>query len=270
MNDAAEARRVLLAYLLGELPEEERRAIDERVLSDQDFSDELREAQFDLIEDYHAGRLSSQERRRADAAFSAERLRQEPSLARASALSSALQPRVAGKVPHPWLRWSVAAGMLVLCVVGGWFLVSHFALERRSLTARDSVSPADAGKPVAAPASGGTTAVVLLAADAMRGAGSPTLELRPSTRSILVQWVVPAGTGAERFSLSVGEGHGILATVRQDGDRQSIDGHEVVSFRLDRSSLAAATPGSQLLMLIRSTDPSRPSEAEFTVSLSRP
>lgn len=74
MNEADNPRSVLLAYLLGELPPGVRERLEERVLSDQDFSDQLQEAEYDLIDDYHAARLRHSERRRVEKAFPRERL----------------------------------------------------------------------------------------------------------------------------------------------------------------------------------------------------
>jgi len=273
MSDSPAARPLLLAYLLEELSPDERQSMDERLLTDQDFSDQLQEAEFDLIEDYHAGRMTDDERRRTEAAFSPERLRQRPSLERAIN-----QPRLppAGlktgrETASPRLRWAIAAAALAICVAGGWFIASRLHTQSGlPRMARKATPGGNTGKhSTSGGAPGDTTAVLVLAADVTRGPGGPVLDLLPSTRAILVQWVVPSPTQAQRFYLSISRDGRILSTTQQDGDLTKIDGREVASFRLAPSMFAGVPAESQVMMLIRNADAPRSSEAEFTVSVLR-
>ena len=70
MNGFTDLRQLLLAYKLGELSPEDREQLDERIICDQDFSDQIAEAAYDVLDDYRAGRLARAERRRVEKAFS--------------------------------------------------------------------------------------------------------------------------------------------------------------------------------------------------------
>ncbi len=270
MKHSLDARRLLLDYLLGKLSSEERQATEERMLADQGFSDELREAEFDLIEDYHTRRLTADDHRRAERAFSQERLRDRPPMARPeNGLHSHAEAETGIRSSRPWLRWSFAAAVMAICVVGGLFLalriytpqIHHPMTARRATPAGSSSTPSLT--------EGDTTAVVLLASDATRGEGGPTLELRSITRSILIQWAVPAGTRAQRFILSVSDNGNILTSVQQDGVLQEVDSRKVASFRLAPSAFEKMPAGTRVLMVVQSARDSPSSEAEYTVSVSR-
>lgn len=72
------------AYLLGELPEGEARAFEERALADAGLRDEVDAAEKDLIDEYVRGELSPPERGRFERLFLAsERRRQSVAFARA-------------------------------------------------------------------------------------------------------------------------------------------------------------------------------------------
>ncbi|MGA8109091.1 MAG: hypothetical protein WB974_06630, partial [Acidobacteriaceae bacterium] len=227
---------------------------------------------FDLIEDYHAGRMADDERRRTEAAFSPERLGQRPSLERAinePRLPAGL--KTGRRTARPWLRWAIAAAALAICVAGGRFIASRLHTQSGlSRMARKATPGGNTGQPsTSGGAEGDTTAVLVLAADVARGPGGPALDLLPATRAILVQWVVPSPTQAQSFLLSISKSGRILSTTQQDGRLKEIDGREVASFRLAPSTFAGVPAESQVLMLIRSADAPQSSEAEFTVSVSR-
>ena len=75
MKGFTDLRQLLLAYKLGELSPEDREQLDERIICDQEFSDQIAEAAYDLLDDYRAGRLARALRRRVEKAFSPAELR---------------------------------------------------------------------------------------------------------------------------------------------------------------------------------------------------
>ncbi len=271
MNDSLHARELLLAYLLGELSPEEQQATEERMLIEQSFSDRLQEAEYDLIDDYYAGRLTPSEQRRVEAALPQERLFGEFSRSLDTKASVApLYPQRSSS----WLRWSVAAASFALLALVGWLV--HFDLSRPAAKLPDIAKRAtssDQSNAATASASGNagqdTTAVLLLASDVVRGPNSIPLDLRLATRTVLVQWAVPPRVGARSFRLSVTKDGRVLSSVLQDGELRSIGGRQVAEFRLDPVVLRDGAGESHLLLLIHSGDVPYPVEAEFPVTVSR-
>lgn len=69
MNVPNEFQQLLLRYRLDELPPDERSAVDNSLIVDQEFSDSLQEAQYDLIDAYVVGQLPVEVRRRVEQAM---------------------------------------------------------------------------------------------------------------------------------------------------------------------------------------------------------
>lgn len=69
MNAHADADRELRRYLLGALSEEAGRGVEERLMTEGDFLEEVAVAEGELIDDYVAGRLSEGERARFEGHF---------------------------------------------------------------------------------------------------------------------------------------------------------------------------------------------------------
>lgn len=281
MNESPDARQLILAYRLRELSPDDRREIEERMLVDQAFSDQLQEAEYDLIDDYHALRLSPAERRRVRAAFSREQLSVGP--------LSALQPRPSRSALRPWLRsqsaWrfrlAVAAAILVFFTATGWLAVSRYF---RAPAVLRSAAPATPAPPFAAPgetasppasahaasqAQDNTTALLLLVADVTRGAEGALLELHPFTRVVRVQWTVPPGISAQRFSLTVAQSGKILARVQQHEALQTVGNTRVAEFRVDASTFAGVRSDPHFLLLVSMNGSSGSLEAEYPVFVSR-
>ncbi|HEX4039919.1 MAG TPA: hypothetical protein VHX37_17825 [Acidobacteriaceae bacterium] len=268
MNDSPNARQVLLAYLLGKLAPEERSALEERMLAESDFSDQMQEAEYDLIDDYHAGRLEPAERRRAEAALTPERL---------SRSAPPFSGRRDGEVPRrsesrAWLRWSAAAVALAVLGFAGWSLVAlHRARNLPHVVARtrpEGSSGGGNGPTAPGSGNGNSTAVLLLASDVTRGPGGLSLDLHPSTSTVIVQWVVPPQTGARSFQLSVTKEGKVLGVEAQDGGVKTISGHQVAEFRVDPAVFAVSGAAAHCLLLIRSGEAGSPVVAEFSVVVS--
>jgi hypothetical protein len=163
----------LRQYLLGLLPEEKREAIDQRILSDSEFYEQLEVTEEDLVDEYLAGGLSDQERQQFEVHFAISEERQQ--LVRFGRgwrehLQTAGPPARLG--PHSVLnRPSLRAGLiatvsaLILVAVAGGWLINQRTNQQKSV---QQVIP------------------VTLTSGTLRGEGQPTQRLkRPPANSTL-------------------------------------------------------------------------------------
>jgi anti-sigma factor RsiW len=128
------------AYLLGELPEGEARAFEERALADAGLRDEVHAAEKDLIDEYVRGELSPPERGRFERLFLAsERRRQSvafaqafnetppvtsPDPAREGTLTSRVKLLLLSLVgARPALKFATAALALVVVAGASWLVL---------------------------------------------------------------------------------------------------------------------------------------------------
>ena len=133
MNPVSNPRQLVLSYLLGEMPLEERRAVEVQMVSDPGFSHHIRQAELELIEDYRASRMSAEERERVEQAFAREHLflglpiRLEPPPPSATSL-----PLPHSRRWHWWVRLTLATAGIILFVAAAWiafrYLRPHDAL----------------------------------------------------------------------------------------------------------------------------------------------
>ena len=90
-----------MRFLLGELPEEERARVEQRLLSDNDFFEEVLSAEDDLIDQYLLGKLSGDRRERAEALFhSSQRQRDEVEFTK-DLIASLREEEPHGKLAQP-------------------------------------------------------------------------------------------------------------------------------------------------------------------------
>ena len=117
MAESSEERRLMTAYLLGTLPEQERAQIGERALTDSAFFDRLREVEDDLVDELARGELNAQSAARIER-FLAE-TNQLDRLDIARALHA-----VGGEAKSPGSTWrtlGLLAASLVLVAGAAWF-----------------------------------------------------------------------------------------------------------------------------------------------------
>ena len=236
MNPVSNPRQLVLSYLLGEMPLEERRAVEVQMVSDPGFSHHIRQAELELIEDYRASRMSAEERERVEQAFAREHLflglpiRLEPPPPSATSL-----PLPHSRRWHWWVRLTLATAGIILFVAAAWiafrYLRPHDALPR-SLRKEYPVA-SSAVNPFAPKALDHATTVLLLAPAVTHGTASAALQLRPGIQTVRVAWVVPANIVARTFSISIFRGSARLATVRQHNALHVIGGSRVAYFRVD-------------------------------------
>lgn len=147
-------------YLLGELSETERTALEEKYFGDSQLFDQLLKTENDLLDDYARGRLSSPLRQRLEQRYLAHPERRgrlkfaEALIARlgdaeqanpsAVAAPSALaRLRASLRAGVPTLAFSTVLAALLICVVGLWFLADRTARLRRELNDSQSARGMD-------------------------------------------------------------------------------------------------------------------------------
>src|SRR5688572_19090965 len=163
MSTHAERER-LVEYLLGDLPEDERVAIEQQYFQDDDLYEALLAVENELAYDYAAGVLTPAERKRFEKRFlstAAQRGRVERARSVLPGVGP-LRPRLTG------LWWSVAAAAALVLAVGGWLVVD---LAQRS---DQRERAARAGATVAAPDPGAARANDPNTPEASPAARAPT------------------------------------------------------------------------------------------------
>jgi hypothetical protein len=267
MNQSAKLRPLVLAYLLGELSPEEHRAIEERMLVDRAFADQLQGAEYDLIGDYQAHRLNEGERGRVEQAFTREQL----SL-RSSAAPDTPASRRSWRRSGTWLWVSLAVA--VTLAVAGWLIAF------RSLPWRAGLGPIGrASSTLPLPGAGNVpmpsanigqsadngTVVLLLTPTVARSTDSAALELRPLIHSVHVRWIVPPNVSARRFRLTVLQNGKLLTTVRQHDALQEIGGSHVAEFHLAATVFAGDVGNPAYRFAIRASGNPRSDVADYSV-----
>jgi hypothetical protein len=152
MKSTAEEQNAVQQYLLGLLPPERLPALEERLLTDEAFFNELLIAEDELIDRYLAGQVYGAEREGFESHFllppeRRKKLRFARSLRRCVAAKGAVEVEVASESPEeereaarpferrptflsslrarsPALTFSMAAAVLLLLLVGSWVWMS--------------------------------------------------------------------------------------------------------------------------------------------------
>lgn len=237
------------------------------MLSDQEFSDEMKEAEYDLIEDYHHQRLTPQERTRAEAAFGKRSLAQH--IPGAGEI-----PRNKSRAIARRARLSLLAAAMLLIAFSAWLTASRFwktASPSHTLAQAPANPSASRASPPPATPKGvprNSTAVLLLVSGVSRGPDATTLYLHRATKNILVQWVVPGHLKQDNFLLVLRQNRTTLAAVPQRKPLKSVDGSSIAEFDLP-AALLWSKHRSQALILIRSTSANKSVLDEFPIQIIR-
>ena len=132
MNAKTSDERLLLRYLLGELPEQEQEQVEDRVFQDSEYRNALENAEADLIDEYVRRGLPDDERRKFERQFLiSPRRRNKIEFARALAAVAAESPgfdlpasrkSAVSWLPSwgPMLQWASAAMLLLGIVAVSW------------------------------------------------------------------------------------------------------------------------------------------------------
>ena len=183
-------REQLVSYLLGEMPEEGKVALEQRYFVSDDLFTELLVAEDELAYDYAANRLSRERRRRFDATIGAtERGRKNVELARAllDALRKSHSHRVMG-------YWGIGiAASILLAIAGVWTGLRLASLTREV----EQLRAVAAAKP---PAANPVEAAFFLTPGISRGdGGTSRLAVRPEADVLRLDLLAPPGTAAAEY-----------------------------------------------------------------------
>lgn len=143
MNDVQE--NLIYRYLLGDLPESELAALEERCFADSETFERIWESENRLVDQYVRGRLSSADRARFEAHYLASPAHRQRVATARNLLAAADEFAHARSAPEirpsflqrlaEWRRLSpawqlaLAAGMLLLMAGGAWLLVERTRLS---------------------------------------------------------------------------------------------------------------------------------------------
>lgn len=151
MKKKDDSERVLIQYLLGELPEAEQIRLEERFFADDEYFEHLLAVEDDLIDDYVRGELSPHERTRFERAFLTTPERRQrvefaralmrtvseapvraapaPAIARPEPVSGWLSLRAFLRPQNPAFQFAIAAAALIILVGGAWLMVETMRLR---------------------------------------------------------------------------------------------------------------------------------------------
>ena len=136
-------QKVLVKYLLGDLPETEQVEVEDRAFADAEYLTALEAAEADLIDAWMRGELSSSEQRAFERRFlTSPGRRSKVEFARAFARVLTESKRADRLVPRITLRsliqawspgWRLAAGLAALLIIGWpvWLLTQNSAMRSR-------------------------------------------------------------------------------------------------------------------------------------------
>ena len=129
-------------FLLGELSEEERREVEERFLSDNEFFEQILASEDALLDEYLSGTLSEEERARAKALFESSREQRHHVEITKQIVSQVQSEPHSSIVPRPYVgsRMSTLAWVAALSFVllGSWAL--YLAYRQRTLSVKEAAA----------------------------------------------------------------------------------------------------------------------------------
>jgi hypothetical protein len=163
-------REAMIAYLLHEMPEEDRASFSEDWMADTALYDELHRVEAELIDEYVRGEGAPERRRRMEKYLLAS---QEQKLEFAKALHQELVPQRQRRTSWAWI--GAAAAIVAMAGGSAWLAVENRALHERLLAA--------AKLPVSQPAGSVFEAVLPLAS--LRGVNRDTTIAVPHGASVV-------------------------------------------------------------------------------------
>jgi hypothetical protein len=222
-NAGDELRR----YLLGSLPESQQERIEQRLLTDSDFFDELLASEDELVDQYFSKRLSERERSQFEAHFSLSKdHRQKIQFGQVlrTYLESRFQPRVERSVGNPLFgnfqrQHSVLVFALVLIVCFGALGLAWLIFKRQVQTT--PVSPA---------------AVVTLVPGSVRSEGA-LQRVKQAPQNSAVQFKLELGTSEYAQYKVVLSREDQLLTSFEHLNAQSEAGHFILTVTVDSGIL---------------------------------
>jgi hypothetical protein len=172
-------------YLLGQLDEAERDALEARLFAGEDaLTPDLQVAEDDLIDDYVCDRLPLEERRQFEASLPGSPSRRQK-VALATDLARAARRPIGRQAVRGWGLAALAASLLI-AAWGAWWLIGRGPAGRGP---QDGTQVAgQSATSTSTPPDGATTVRVVLLAGVVRGASeSPSVRLQPGTQVVELQ-----------------------------------------------------------------------------------
>jgi len=220
-------------YLLGDLPEAEREALEDRYFLEADAFEELKAVEDDLIDAYCRGTLAAPQRPLFEARYlqsesGRQRVEFARALARASVASRERRRGAPAAAPRRGLAWAAAIAAVALGGAALWQLdrlradMREVRQEKEALQRSADASAAELGEMrqrlgeltdrlTRLRVQAGVVATLVLSAGLERGSGDvPRLVLKPDTEEIGLTLRLPV------------DGHD-----RYDASLQTVDGREV-------------------------------------------
>lgn len=270
-------------YLLGEMPEEERAALEERYFADEDTFARLLAEEDTLVAAYLHEELPAAERARFEASFlgTADGRRR---LGVARELGGRVaRPPVSGPAPvrRPLPLWMAAvAAAAVLAAVAFTWQMRHM-VPGHATSPRNAANPlgplatpaagppsADVGTAEARPAGPSNVLTVVLAAGLARGAGaSTTFAIPPGTPAIRLRLRTSAEDDV-RYRVSIQTPEGIQRAASAAATLRQVNGGRAVEVDVPA---AALSPGTYIAVLIGITrEGHEETVAEYAFRVTRP
>ena len=183
----------LVAYLLGELPEQEQLALEQDYFTSDDSYTNLLTLEDELAYDYAENRLPPERRRRFEATIGAtERGRKNVELARAMLAALRASQGSGSKTAARYWAMGIAAALVVAIAAGGLVLRQEISQLRVLAEAKPA--------PIAAP----VEAAFLLTPGLSRGGeGVATLELRPEADVLRLDLLLPPGIRPGDYAVEI-------------------------------------------------------------------
>ena len=198
-ENMTDAERQIYGYVLGRLSGSALEELEDRLIADQTFFEQVEAVETDVCDDYAADRLSPADR----AAFS-ERLHGNDRLQRRVALSRALQTSGTkqGRIAS-WSWWAAAAALVVVTAAAVWFARANedrapdvVTVQSPVVTPPVTVTPAP---PPAGPAASKPSRPAVLATLTLFG---PVVR-DPAQIPVMA---IPAGDGLVRIEVALQDG----------------------------------------------------------------
>lgn len=234
-DDVPEAERRIIRYVLGQLTSPELEEVEDQLLGDEVFFEQVEAVEAEVCDDYVAGRLSAEEQSAFDA-----RLRGNPGLQRRVAFARALGASAPQGARMATWWWAAAAALILAGASAMWFArdrtapppaVASGPAPRAATPPSITSTPPAAGLPRITPAPQAVLATITLFGPVVRDAA----ELRVLS--------IPSGQGPVRVEV-----------VLQDGDvfpryRAEITSQSGASvFAVDQLQAAGSASGRKVVM----------------------
>jgi hypothetical protein len=287
MNESSNLRELLLKYRANELDDAERERIDVRMMSDPEFSDALQEAEYDLLDAYAAGELSSEDRARVERAFSPEQRLTPITMTKVDSTAPAQHARVLvmpKRVMPPSRRrgWvvplTIAAGLVIALLLAVSWRRNQVAVPAREIANRPAVPELHRAPEVSAPtasakpqsvdprkAVGLSEIATVLLPSVQRSNAASTLHLTATTKTVRFTWPVAADGGGSAYALEVASDAGeSLCRARGLSEASGKQGR-LVTFTCNASKIPSGSVFVRVLPLSTDADAAPLLEVSFLV-----